>query len=121
MRRVRFASVAELAAFLGTKMRDRRALTLRRPPFYIAPSALMRAPMAELVDASDSKSDSARSAGSIPARGTNEGRQSTCGLSALPRPLRLRSGAARQLGPRTLAAHPRVELTWRASQATSPR
>jgi hypothetical protein len=28
------------------------------------------APMAELVDASDSKSDSARSAGSIPARGT---------------------------------------------------
>ncbi len=30
----------------------------------------MRAPMAELVDASDSKSDSARSAGSIPARGT---------------------------------------------------
>jgi hypothetical protein len=35
----------------------------RRPP--------RRAPMAELVDASDSKSDSARSAGSIPARGTN--------------------------------------------------
>jgi hypothetical protein len=31
---------------------------------------LARAPMAELVDASDSKSDSARSAGSIPARGT---------------------------------------------------
>ena len=29
--------------------------------------------MAELVDASDSKSDSARSAGSIPARGTNFG------------------------------------------------
>ena len=28
--------------------------------------------MAELVDASDSKSDSARSAGSIPARGTKE-------------------------------------------------
>jgi hypothetical protein len=33
---------------------------------------LARAPMAELVDASDSKSDSARSAGSIPARGTTD-------------------------------------------------
>jgi hypothetical protein len=33
---------------------------------------LSRAPMAELVDASDSKSDSARSAGSIPARGTTD-------------------------------------------------
>ena len=40
--------------------------------FYIgALRAFARAPMAELVDASDSKSDSARSAGSIPARGTN--------------------------------------------------
>lgn len=37
---------------------------------YIAAVRLARAPMAELVDASDSKSDSARSAGSIPARGT---------------------------------------------------
>ena len=46
------------------------ALTLRRPAFYIGPVRLARAPMAELVDASDSKSDSARSAGSIPARGT---------------------------------------------------
>jgi hypothetical protein len=32
---------------------------------------LRNAPVAELVDALDSKSSSARSAGSIPARGTN--------------------------------------------------
>ncbi len=36
----------------------------------VQPLERSRAPMAELVDASDSKSDSARSAGSIPARGT---------------------------------------------------
>ena len=39
-------------------------------PSYMRASDFGRAPMAELVDASDSKSDSARSAGSIPARGT---------------------------------------------------
>ncbi len=37
---------------------------------YMRAIRATRAPMAELVDASDSKSDSARSAGSIPARGT---------------------------------------------------
>lgn len=40
--------------------RDRLALTDR-----------LRAPVVKLVDASDSKSDSERSAGSSPARGTN--------------------------------------------------
>jgi hypothetical protein len=48
----------------------RLALTLRGRAFYIGAVRVQRAPMAELVDASDSKSDSARSAGSIPARGT---------------------------------------------------
>ena len=46
------------------------ALVVARNAFYIGARPLWRAPMAELVDASDSKSDSARSAGSIPARGT---------------------------------------------------
>ena len=50
----------------------------RRPPAIFRPlrrTGLMpprpKAPVAELVDALDSKSSSARSAGSIPARGTN--------------------------------------------------
>src|SRR4051812_22857371 len=41
--------------------------------------------MAELVDASDSKSDSARSAGSIPARGTKPFLVVGCYLRAVPR------------------------------------
>ena len=70
MRRIGFDSVAASRLRAGS-IRRRRALTLSRLAFYIPPAASARAPMAELVDASDSKSDSARSAGSIPARGTS--------------------------------------------------
>jgi hypothetical protein len=69
MRRIGFDCVASLAASGWIDTAPAR-LTFSRLAFYIPPAALARAPMAELVDASDSKSDSARSAGSIPARGT---------------------------------------------------
>ena len=63
------------------------------------------APMAELVDASDSKSDSARSAGSIPARGTtnfhrNQMQESAKALflfACSPDQAALRFGVARAL------------------------
>jgi hypothetical protein len=54
-------------------------LTVLARPLYSAGFAISafgggvkQAPVAELVDALDSKSSSARSAGSIPARGTNQ-------------------------------------------------
>ena len=54
MRRIGFDCVAGLAAscWINTA---RRALTLCRLAFYIPPAALARAPMAELVDASELK------------------------------------------------------------------
>ena len=57
-------------ASLGKMGDPARIDPARVDAFYIRAVRLPRAPMAELVDASDSKSDSARSAGSIPARGT---------------------------------------------------
>src|SRR6478672_12581064 len=54
------------------------ALVLQR----IAPAAIecLQAGVAELVDARDSKSRSARSVGSIPSTGTNIGLASVCGI-----------------------------------------
>src|SRR6185437_16714603 len=62
---------------LDRSPRWHRGLTPRERPLYFAgfmtaaSGRLASAPVAELVDALDSKSSSARSAGSIPARGTN--------------------------------------------------
>ena len=54
MRRIGCDCVAGLALRAGS-IRRRRALTLSRLAFYIPPAALARAPMAELVDASELK------------------------------------------------------------------
>jgi hypothetical protein len=71
---------ARLRSSISTKIDEKQVdtlgLTHRERPLYSAGFAasglpdLANAPVAELVDALDSKSSSARSAGSIPARGT---------------------------------------------------
>ena len=70
----------------------RRGLTPQARPLYSArfataalEGAVPDAPVAELVDALDSKSSSARSAGSIPARGTNQAVQARSKASATVR------------------------------------
>jgi hypothetical protein len=103
MRRSGFDLIAPIAGLAAADRSFRRlALTLSRLAFYIAPAALARAPMAELVDASDSKSDSARSAGSIPARGTKS--RSIADKTAPPLPShRARRAAASKRQPRANA------------------
>ena len=82
--------------FGTTKTLESRFQTngLTRPPrpLYSAgfttprlPAGVANAPVAELVDALDSKSSSARSAGSIPARGTNQAVQARSETSATVR------------------------------------
>jgi hypothetical protein len=72
----RFKEVRRDSAKIQQKQTDTLGLTHRERPLYSARFAasglpdLANAPVAELVDALDSKSSSARSAGSIPARGT---------------------------------------------------
>ncbi len=68
------ASLFRQTAKLAARRVDRRGLAAVLRLLAAGPHA----PMAELVDASDSKSDSARSAGSIPARGTKRSSGHDC-------------------------------------------
>ena len=66
------ARVSRHATITSARVDPRRPPAIFRPLRRTGlPGLCPKAPVAELVDALDSKSSSARSAGSIPARGTN--------------------------------------------------
>lgn len=89
----------------------------RQPTSMIEAVHTIRAPLAELVDAPDSKSGSERSAGSIPARGTtytissSPGSRECCGCAVSPQqPHRLQAAVICSKGSQ---ANGRLqEMTW---------